>query len=260
MRQFLTFRCEHAQLYATLDRADGPIGLLIVSGGNETRFGAARSMARLALDLSDSGMSVFRFDRRGVGDSEGLNRGFEGAAADIRAAVQAFRLACPHIRQLIAYGNCDAAAALLLTLPVGVDEFILSNVWCRDEIDSAPPAIAVRAHLFEQLKDPRAWKRALTGGFSLRKLGSELVRLAVGTPLSGLSRRLANQLLANDRPTHILLARGDLTGMAFLELWQSRHLAAVRHRPHYGLTVLNTNTHGFTLGADYEALRKLLRK
>ncbi len=55
----------------TLDDAPGTTGLLIVSGGNEVRAGAFAGQARLAAEIAAAGHPVFRFDRRGVGDSTG---------------------------------------------------------------------------------------------------------------------------------------------------------------------------------------------
>ncbi|MFM6853530.1 MAG: hypothetical protein ACKOUM_05555, partial [Sphingopyxis sp.] len=114
MRRWLTFTVDGAQCAATLDDAAGTHGLLIVSGGNETRAGAHRGMAMLAATLAAAGHPVFRFDRRGVGDSAGENQGFEGSAADIAGAIAAFRAACPHVTRITAFGNCDGAAALAL--------------------------------------------------------------------------------------------------------------------------------------------------
>src|SRR3546814_2970923 len=87
-------------------------GLLIVSGGNELRSCAHRGMAKLAARLARDGFPVFRFDRRGVGDSEGENGGFLSLGPDIAEAVAAFLRANQGLRRLAAIGNCDAATAL----------------------------------------------------------------------------------------------------------------------------------------------------
>src|SRR5690606_29966334 len=129
MRRHLSFDCEGAALAATLDEAPGTTGLLIVSGGNEIRSGAHRGMAMLAQRIAAAGHPVFRFDRRGVGDSEGENRGFEASGPDIAAAIAAFRGATPHVTRIAAFGNCDAASALLLHRPAGIDALLLANPW-----------------------------------------------------------------------------------------------------------------------------------
>ena len=91
-RLHLTFNCEGSYLAGTLDTAPLTTGLLLVSGGNELRSGAFRGQARLAQTIAKRGFPVFRYDRRGVGDSEGENLGFTQSEPDIRAAIEAFRI------------------------------------------------------------------------------------------------------------------------------------------------------------------------
>ena len=114
MRRVLSFACAGDALAATLDDASGDTGLLIVSGGNEIRIGAHRGMAKLAADIASAGHPVFRFDRRGIGDIEGDNRKFESSGPDINSAIRAFMAESPQLRQIVAFGICDAASALVL--------------------------------------------------------------------------------------------------------------------------------------------------
>ena len=120
MRRLVNFSCEGQSLSGTLDSALSKTGLLVVSGGNEIRIGAHRGMAKLAGDVAAAGHPVFRFDRRGIGDSEGENGGFTKSGPDIAAAIAAFRDACPELIRIVAFGNCDAASALLLHRPAGL--------------------------------------------------------------------------------------------------------------------------------------------
>ncbi|EJL35363.1 hypothetical protein PMI02_00195, partial [Novosphingobium sp. AP12] len=80
-RRHFAFMCEGDRLVATLDTAPGRTALLLVSGGNEVRSGAWSGQARFAARIAAWGFPVLRFDRRGVGDSEGENGGFRSAAA-----------------------------------------------------------------------------------------------------------------------------------------------------------------------------------
>ncbi|MEG3172589.1 hydrolase 1, exosortase A system-associated [Sphingomonas sp. ZB1N12] len=140
MRRLIGFACEGETLAATLDEAPGTTGLLIVSGGNEIRSGAHRGIAMLAQRLAATGTPVFRYDRRGVGDSTGDNGGFLSAEPDLIAAVAAFRKAAPHVARLIGFGNCDAASTLaLFGRSAGFDEVILANPWVIEPLNDLPP-------------------------------------------------------------------------------------------------------------------------
>ncbi|WOF42320.1 hydrolase 1, exosortase A system-associated [Sphingopyxis indica] len=226
MRRHLSFACEGAALAATLDDAPGTTGLLIVSGGNEIRSGAHRSMAMLAQRIAAAGHPVFRFDRRGIGDSEGENRGFEASGPDIAAAIAAFRAAAPQLTRIVAFGNCDAASALLLHQPLPLDALVLANPWTYegDEQDAdepaLPPAAAIRARYWSRLKDPASLLRLLRGDVNIRKLAQGLSALGKRrTPLAveSLAARLNAAMASLSLPATILLATGDRTAQAFAE-------------------------------------------
>ncbi len=223
MRRQLSFPCEGATLAATLDDAPGTTGLLIVSGGNEIRSGAHRGMATLAQRIADAGHPVFRFDRRGIGDSEGANGGYEGSAPDIAAAITAFRRAAPQLTRIVAFGNCDAASALLLHQPLAVDALILANPWTyEDDGDepALPPAAAIRARYLSRLTDPKSLLRLLKGEIDIKKLArglSALGRRAAPAAADSLPARLDTALATLPCPATILLATGDRTAQAFVE-------------------------------------------
>lgn len=233
--EHLTFACEGAQLAGTIDHAPGSVGLLIVTGGNETRAGAFSGQAQLAARLAAAGFPVFRFDRRGVGDSEGDNAGFRHSAADIAAAVQAFRSALPGLERVIAFGNCDAASALMLAKGAGMDALILANPWTIEDDNAAPPPAAIRSRYSEKLRSPAELRRLLTGKVSLRKLGAGLLSaLRPAPPPSTLAQQIAAGLAAFPGKSLILLASRDRTAQAFLAGWNAadarlRHCAGASH-------------------------------
>jgi exosortase A-associated hydrolase 1 len=222
----LTFGCKDFRLAATLDTAPGTAGLLIVSGGNEIRAGAFGGQAELAARIARAGFPVFRFDRRGVGDSEGENRGFRHATKDIAAAIEAFRAISPQIERVIAFGNCDAASALMLAGGAGCDGLVLSNPWTieGDAIgqndDAAPPPAAIRARYAEKLKNPREVARLLGGGVNFGMLARGLVRaLSPAPPPSSLAQAMREGLAGFTGEVRILLATADRTAQVFESTW-----------------------------------------
>lgn len=219
----LQFGCGKHRLAGTLDTAPGTSGLLIVSGGNELRSGAFSGQAKLAAEIARMGFPVFRYDRRGVGDSEGENRGFRKSRKDIQSALEAFRAIAPQVNQVVGFGNCDAASALMLFPDAGCDALVLSNPWtiegeASDEPEHTPDAI--RSRYAEKLKNPREVVRLLKGGVDLKKLAGGLVSsMRKDKGLSGLAEEMREGLAQFDGPVRILLAGKDRTAQVFASRW-----------------------------------------
>jgi exosortase A-associated hydrolase 1 len=222
----VTFACESATLVGTIDAearaSDATTGLLLVTGGNELRSGAFAGQAQFAARLSTEGFAVFRFDRRGVGDSDGPNGGFTSSAPDIAAALAAFRRECPHLTRVVGLGNCDAASALMLAKGAGLDALVLSNPWTIELDDAAPPPAAVRDHYKRRLADPKQIVRLLTGQVSLGKLiGSLRDALKPAPPPTGLAQDMKNGIAGFTGPVRFLIADRDRTAQAFLAAWDA---------------------------------------
>lgn len=255
MRRLTSFPCAGDILAATLDEAPGTTGLLIVSGGNEIRIGAHRGMAELAATVAATGHPVFRYDRRGIGDSTGENKGFESTLEDIREAVAAFRREAPELTRIMAFGNCDAASALILFhADTSIDALILTNPWTIEANekggDDLPPAAAIRSRYIEKLKNPRELLRLFTGGVNIRKLVSGLMKASAkqSQPTAGLPTRLATALAATQIPVTILLAKGDNTALAFADHWKTAPFASARTR--CALETCDTDSHSFARPQD----------
>ena len=232
-RQHLTFACGPDTLVGTLDRdsATGPAGLLLVSGGRELRSGSWGGQAQMAARLAAAGVPVLRYDRRGVGQSEGRDPGFQGSREDIAAALTAFRAAAPGLRKVIAFGNCDAAAALMLHgAALGLDGLVLANPWTleTDETEAAPPT-ALRQRYLAKLTNPREVLRLLTGGVNLAKLLHGLRQAAKAPTKSGLLADMAEGLARLTGPATILLATGDRTAQMFAAVWPADDTRIQRH-------------------------------
>ncbi|OYY89149.1 MAG: hydrolase 1, exosortase A system-associated [Sphingomonas sp. 28-66-16] len=259
MRELISFACAGETLVGTIDRCDGEeaprTGLVIVSGGNEVRYGAHRGMAMLAAKIAANGFPVLRFDRRGIGDSSGVNGGFRQSRPDIEAAVAAFRKAIPGLDRLVAFGNCDAATALVLH---GGDPFarlILANPWIIDTVgddDDLPPADAIKARYAEKIRDPGSWGRLLTGGVNLRKLADGIAKIASSdTDQPEMLERAFFPALRKRADARIILAQGDATAIAF---------AAAARRANFAGSIehIDTASHSFAREQDQAALLRLI--
>ncbi len=253
MRKLIEFSCGDDTLVGTLDAAPGTTGLLIVSGGNEIRIGAHRGQALLAQQVAaELGVPVFRYDRRGIGDSTGENGGFESTRNDMAAAVAAFREHAPQIERLVAFGNCDAATSLaFFHEQAGCDALLLANPWVIEEESDTPPAAAIKARYAAKLKDPKEWLRLMRGGVNIVKLAKGLSKVAGKSPASapeGLAARMASCLDASPVPVTVLLAKGDNTAIAFADAWKGERFARIRTRVVF--KELDSDSHSFARARD----------
>jgi exosortase A-associated hydrolase 1 len=262
MRRLTTFTCETSTLFATIDDAPGDCGLLIVSGGNEVRIGAHRGMAKLARDVALAGFPVFRFDRRGIGDSEGENGSFETSGPDISTAIAAFRSECPSIKHLVCFGNCDAATALVLS-EITAKHLVLANPWVIEPTDELPPPAAIRARYLQRIQDPKAWARLFSGAIDFRKAISGLMRVASPQAPSSLAADFAamlslTMLTCSDRAT-VLLASHDATALAFSAEWKGKDFAEFRN-PDSNVTLIRYDSvsHSFAGDTDYALLKSTI--
>ena len=255
MRQPVLFECEGNQLVGTLDGAEGEtgqeIGLLIVSGGNEIRSGAYAGQAAMAATFAAQGYPVFRYDRRGVGDSEGENAGFESSRQDIAAAIATFQAAVPKMRRIVAFGNCDAASALLLFhTGLAIDALVLANPWVIETNiqEDAPPtlsATAIRARYLARIKNPRSLLDLLMGKIDLKKLMRGLIAASKTQTSGNLSTQVAGALTSCNIPVRLLIAKRDATALEFMAVWLGSDCIAARSKANITLNIIDTASHSF---------------
>jgi len=215
MRRLLTFGCAGAELAASLDGAGGRIGLLLVTGGSQTRIGSHRMYERLAKGLAELGYMCLRFDRRGVGDSGGDDPGFRGSGPDLAAAAAAFRRESPGLERIIGFGLCDGATALaLFGAEAGLGGLILVNPWLVEAEAGEPPPAAIRHHYRQRLLSLEGWKKILSGAVDYRKLLEGLRRISAKQKASPLAQDTARALAAGRLRAWAILAEGDGTAIA----------------------------------------------
>jgi exosortase A-associated hydrolase 1 len=230
VRTPLSFPLDGLSLAATLDEGPRATGLLVVTGGTQVRVGPHRSLALLAAVVAEAGYPVFRFDRRGVGDSEGEDPGFAASGPDIAAAAAEFRRRCPQLRHIAGFGLCDGATALALHHEAaGVAALLLANPWVVEARPGLPPPAAIRRHYLQRLTTRRGWKHLLRGAVDLRKAARGL-RAATSTAPSNLAHRVGKALGSAETPVTLILAEGDATAIAFDAEYRKPAFAALRDR------------------------------
>ena len=166
----LQFSCGTDRLLGILHPGtpDSEHGVLVVVGGPQYRVGSHRQFVLLARALAAAGTPVLRFDYRGMGDSEGEARTFEGVADDLRAASDAFQRELPRLREVVVWGLCDAASAALLyaRTDARVRGLVLLNPWVRTEAGVA--RAYVKHYYLARIVNPELWRKIFAGAFDYR--------------------------------------------------------------------------------------------
>lgn len=147
-------------------------GIIIVVGGPQTRVGSHRLFVHLARALANKGITVFRFDYTGAGDSEGSVTSFTDIQADIHAAIEVFQERHSHIEALALWGLCDAASAILLYLneypqPTKLQQLFLINPWVRQTQTQAKTYL--QSYYVRRFFSKDFWMKLLSGKVEAKK-------------------------------------------------------------------------------------------
>lgn len=231
--QAIAFRCGEAQLCGILSQVPAgvsaaPTAVVIVVGGPQYRAGSHRQFVLLARHLALHGVTAFRFDYQGMGDSDGHRRSFEDIGPDLKAAVDAVQHACPSIRRFVLWGLCDAASAAMLFAAedTRVSGIVIANPWARSEASLA--ATTVKYYYLARLMQREFWSKLLRGGLDWRHSIGALLRNVQRARSTAGGRASASgpapfqtrmaQGLARFRGRALLVLSGnDLTAKEFLQ-------------------------------------------
>lgn len=274
VQQPLTFACENEWLVAIVSRPEQPRprGVLIVVGGPQYRVGSHRQFALLANHLAEQGISVMRFDYRGMGDSSGDSRDFEQITHDLRAATDAFFGTVKEIHDIVIWGLCDAASAALFYAHQDprVSGVVLLNPWVRTTEGEAKAFL--RHYYLQRLLSPAPWRKLLRGEFDLRRSVKSLASnfsAAIGAGATvqpsttkdaatnqpshrrlvakSLPERMADALARFDGRVLLILSGNDLTAKEFQDVASaSKQWSRLLSRPRVTQHVLDGATHTFS--------------
>lgn len=222
----LTFACGEATLVGVLHPVPGTPrrGVVFVVGGPQYRAGSHRQFLLLGRSLARSGIPVLRFDHRGIGDSDDPYLGFEALDDDIAAAIDVFLAECPGIQEVVLWGLCDAASAILFYAhrDPRVAGIALANPWVRT---AEGEARAYLRHYYLRRLGERVFWRALVAGrvnpaTAARSLAQHLRRglgrkAASFTSDDALPNRMAQGLARFSGPILLILSGQDLTAREF---------------------------------------------
>jgi len=249
----LRFRCgeeEHQERLLgilSLPRKPASRGVLIITGGPQYRTGSHRQFTLLARVLAEQGISVLRFDYRGMGDSEGAARDYTAIAADIDSALVHFFHSVPALREVILWGLCDGATAAACHAPRDprITGLVLLNPWVRSPGGLA--RITLRHYYLRRLGQRDFWRKLAAGRFQLASSLASLLSTAANASVADTNLPQAElyQALSQFHGKVLLILSGDdlgarewddllkassawraLTGSA---LWQQVHVAGANH-------------------------------
>lgn len=233
-------------------------GVIIVVGGPQTRVGSHRLFVYLARALAIQGITVFRFDYTGAGDSEGEVSKFTDIQGDIDAAVLTFSKRHPKITELALWGLCDAATAILLYLneyppqalkSLKINQLFLVNPWVRQAHTEAKTYL--RSYYIKRFFSKAFWLKVLAGKVQAKAAFSDIQNFHQQSQKSNQSDVEADfvslmlQGLNNfNGQTEILLSGNDLTADEFkllvksnkdwreIQAWDKVRQSTIAHADH----------------------------
>lgn len=167
----LTFQCEGNELIGILNVPDKPPTrgiVFVVADGPQYRAGVQRQFVTLARAMKQAGYAALRFDYRGMGDSEGIHRGFEHVDEDIKAAIDALLSHCGDLEEVVLWGECDSSAAVLFYAykDKRIKGISIANPWVRTAEGRAKTI--VKHYYLQRLLDKEFWKKLFAGQFRFK--------------------------------------------------------------------------------------------
>ncbi len=202
------------------------LGVVIIVGGPQYRAGSHRQFVQTARYLAAQGFPVFRFDYRGMGDSEGDTRGFDEIADDIGSALQIFAQAAK-LEKFALFGLCDGASAAMIYASEDprIVGLALLNPWVHSKEREA--AVRLKTYYGARFLNPDFWKKVVSRQVAWRQsIGEFGSRLILATrsliqpatseaPALDFVARMQRSWTAFQGPTLAVLSGDDLVAEEF---------------------------------------------
>jgi len=232
----VVFSCAGESLVGIIHQAKRPlgIGVLLVVGGPQYRVGSHRQFVTLARYLAEQGVTVFRFDYRGMGDSTGSMQDFEQASSDIKCAVNSFLEHESDIQTLVLWGLCDAASAICFYASgdIRINGLVLLNPWVRTEHGES--RVFLKDYYLKRFCSKAFWQKVFSGDVDLvdscKSLGHKTANVFKTQPqiqaidTASLPDRVLNSMNQFKKPILFVFSGKDLTAKEFLQLIDAQNI------------------------------------
>ncbi len=213
----IRFECHGDPLVGILHRPENKArrGVLIaVAGGPQYRVGGHRQLVLWARRMAEDDYAVFRFDYRGWGDSHGEFHDFDTVDDDIRAAMECFKAEVPELEEIVLWGECNAASAILFYAyrDPRVTGLVLLNPWVRT-VEGQAKAI-LRHYYLKRIMEPSFWKKIFSGRFNpFSALSSAFKLISQSRTQSSSGKQVAVDSFAAELPRDLALPDRMLAGL-----------------------------------------------